>query len=290
MSQCGRDPPLAGLVDGRDAAEEARLRRSALKLRHRRRVRGRRWIVASNVCRCEVSRQRANSLDPYATGSMRRQWLHGHENVRKRVLIQAKPASTSGCCCRWRDRRRYAADACRAGTVSAICRLIGRFARLRRRPSCTRSLVLPMARPMEVDFGSIARRRLRLSAPSWCARGRRARQRTWWRVAARTATCPTPAKASTLRSSPARVAARRIIRAKVVPLPRRDGRVDTAAVRIDLERSRFAGGARRCLTAPRTGCRPEALGTAFRWRGILPQRRASRLCRAVRKSLGESAF
>ena len=55
----------------------------------------------------------------YETGGLRRVWVRGHENVRKRVLIQAAAATS----CYWRPDRRRGSLQGRA--LSAICGLIG---------------------------------------------------------------------------------------------------------------------------------------------------------------------
>ena len=65
----------------------------------------------------------------YETGGMRRVWVRGHENVRKRVLIQAAACNIGLLL------RRLTGTAEQVGTprslqgraVSAICRLIGRL-------------------------------------------------------------------------------------------------------------------------------------------------------------------
>ena len=61
----------------------------------------------------------------YETGGMRRVWVRGHENVRKRVLIQAA-ACNIGLLLR-RQTGIGTPRSLQGRAVSAICRLIGRL-------------------------------------------------------------------------------------------------------------------------------------------------------------------
>ena len=91
---------------------------------NRRRVRGRRGRRLQR-CRGEVVERSFAHL--YETGGMRRVWVRGHENVRKRVLIQA-----AACNIGLLLRRLTGVGTPRSlqgRAVSAICRLIGRFDR-----------------------------------------------------------------------------------------------------------------------------------------------------------------
>ena len=90
--------------------------------RDRRRVRGRRGRRLQR-CRGEVVERSFAHL--YETGGMRRVWVRGHENVRKRVLIQA-----AACNIGLLLRRLTGVGTPRSlqgRAVSAICRLIGRL-------------------------------------------------------------------------------------------------------------------------------------------------------------------
>ena len=89
---------------------------------NRRRVRGRRGRRLQR-CRGEVVERSFAHL--YETGGMRRVWVRGHENVRKRVLIQA-----AACNIGLLLRRLTGVGTPRSlqgRAVSAICRLIGRL-------------------------------------------------------------------------------------------------------------------------------------------------------------------
>ena len=89
---------------------------------NRRRVRGRRGRRLQR-CRGEVVERTFAHL--YETGGMRRVWVRGHENVRKRVLIQA-----AACNIGLLLRRLTGVGTPRSlqgRAVSAICRLIGRL-------------------------------------------------------------------------------------------------------------------------------------------------------------------
>ena len=55
----------------------------------------------------------------YETGGMRRVWVRGHENVRKRVLIQAA-ACNIGLLLRPPDRRRHAPEPAGAGSFGDL--------------------------------------------------------------------------------------------------------------------------------------------------------------------------
>ena len=98
---------------------------------NRRRVRGRRGRRLQR-CRGEVVERTFAHL--YETGGMRRVWVRGHENVRKRVLIQAA-ACNIGLLLR-RQTGVGTPRSLQGRAVSAICRLIGRlidrWGRLRR--------------------------------------------------------------------------------------------------------------------------------------------------------------
>ena len=98
---------------------------------NRRRVRGRRGRRLQR-CRGEVVERTFAHM--YETGGMRRVWVRGHENVRKRVLLQA-----AACNLGLLLRRLTGVGTPRSlqgRAVSAICRLIGRlidrWGRLRR--------------------------------------------------------------------------------------------------------------------------------------------------------------
>ena len=89
---------------------------------NRRRVRGRRGRRLQR-CRGEVVERTFAHL--YETGGMRRVWVRGHENVRKRVLIQA-----AACNIGLLLRRLIGVGTPRSlqgRALSAICRLIGRL-------------------------------------------------------------------------------------------------------------------------------------------------------------------
>ena len=89
---------------------------------NRRRVRGRRGRRLQR-CRGEVVERTFAHL--YETGGMRRVWVRGHENVRKRVLIQA-----AACNIGLLLRRLTGVGTPRSlqgRALSAICRLIGRL-------------------------------------------------------------------------------------------------------------------------------------------------------------------
>ena len=89
---------------------------------NRRRVRGRRGRRLQR-CRGEVVERSFAHM--YETGGMRRVWVRGHENVRKRVLIQA-----AACNIGLLLRRLTGVGTPRSlqgRAVSAICRLIGRL-------------------------------------------------------------------------------------------------------------------------------------------------------------------
>ena len=89
---------------------------------NRRRVRGRRGRRLQR-CRGEVVERTFAHM--YETGGMRRVWVRGHENVRKRVLIQA-----AACNIGLLLRRLTGVGTPRSlqgRAVSAICRLIGRL-------------------------------------------------------------------------------------------------------------------------------------------------------------------
>ena len=119
---------------------------------NRRRVRGRRGRRLQR-CRGEVVERSFAHL--YETGGMRRVWVRGHENVRKRVLIQA-----AACNIGLLLRRLTGVGTPRSlqgRAVSAICRLIGRFGR----PLGTSDARLGV--PMDTDG---ARRLNRPPAPS----------------------------------------------------------------------------------------------------------------------------
>ena len=98
---------------------------------NRRRVRGRRGRRLQR-CRGEVVERTFAHM--YETGGMRRVWVRGHENVRKRVLIQAA-ACNIGLLLR-RQTGVGTPRSLQGRAVSAICRLIGRlidrWGRLRR--------------------------------------------------------------------------------------------------------------------------------------------------------------
>ena len=98
---------------------------------NRRRVRGRPGRRLQR-CRGEVVERTFAHL--YETGGMRRVWVRGHENVRKRVLIQAA-ACNIGLLLR-RQTGVGTPRSLQGRAVSAICRLIGRlidrWGRLRR--------------------------------------------------------------------------------------------------------------------------------------------------------------
>ena len=89
---------------------------------NRRRVRGRRGRRLQR-CRGEVVERSFAHL--YETGGMRRVWVRGHENVRKRVLIQAA-ACNIGLLLR-RQTGIGTPRSLQGRAVSAICRLIGRL-------------------------------------------------------------------------------------------------------------------------------------------------------------------
>ena len=89
---------------------------------NRRRVRGRRGRRLQR-CRGEVVERTFAHM--YETGGMRRVWVRGHENVRKRVLLQA-----AACNIGLLLRRLTGVGTPRSlqgRAVSAICRLIGRL-------------------------------------------------------------------------------------------------------------------------------------------------------------------
>ena len=89
---------------------------------NRRRVRGRRGRRLQR-CRGEVVERTFAHM--YETGGMRRVWVRGHENVRKRVLIQA-----AACNIGLLLRRLTGVGTPRSlqgRALSAICRLIGRL-------------------------------------------------------------------------------------------------------------------------------------------------------------------
>ena len=89
---------------------------------NRRRVRGRRGRRLQR-CRGEVVER--SFADMYETGGMRRVWVRGHENVRKRVLLQA-----AACNIGLLLRRLTGVGTPRSlqgRAVSAICGLIGRL-------------------------------------------------------------------------------------------------------------------------------------------------------------------
>ena len=105
---------------------------------NRRRVRGRRGRRLQR-CRGEVVERTFAHM--YETGGMRRVWVRGHENVRKRVLLQA-----AACNIGLLLRRLTGVGTPRSlqgRAVSAICRLIGclidRWGRLTRAWGFTRT-------------------------------------------------------------------------------------------------------------------------------------------------------
>ena len=89
---------------------------------NRRRVRGRRGRRLQR-CRGEVVERTFAHM--YETGGMRRVWVRGHENVRKRVLLQAA-ACNIGLLLR-RLTGIGTPRSLQGWAVSAICRLIGRL-------------------------------------------------------------------------------------------------------------------------------------------------------------------
>ena len=89
---------------------------------NRRRVRGRRGRRLQR-CRGEVVERTFAHM--YETGGMRRVWVRGHENVRKRVLLQAA-ACNIGLLLR-RQTGVGTPRSLQGRAVSAICRLIGRL-------------------------------------------------------------------------------------------------------------------------------------------------------------------
>ncbi len=89
---------------------------------NRRRVRGRRGRRLQR-CRGEVVERTFAHM--YETGGMRRVWVRGHANVRKRVLIQAA-ACNIGLLLR-RQTGVGTPRSLQGRAVSAICRLIGRL-------------------------------------------------------------------------------------------------------------------------------------------------------------------
>ena len=89
---------------------------------NRRRVRGRRGRRLQR-CRGEVVERTFAHM--YETGGLRRVWVRGHENVRKRVLIQAA-ACNIGLLLR-RQTGVGTPRSLQGRAVSAICRLIGRL-------------------------------------------------------------------------------------------------------------------------------------------------------------------
>ena len=89
---------------------------------NRRRVRGRRGRRLQR-CRGEVVERTFAHM--YETGGMRRVWVRGHENVRKRVLLQAAACNIG---LLLRSQTGIGTPRSLQGrAVSAICRLIGRF-------------------------------------------------------------------------------------------------------------------------------------------------------------------
>ena len=90
---------------------------------NRRRVRGRRGRRLQR-CRGEVVERTFAHM--YETGGMRRVWVRGHENVRKRVLIQAA-ACNIGLLLRRQTGVGTPPRSLQGRAVSAICRLIGRL-------------------------------------------------------------------------------------------------------------------------------------------------------------------
>ena len=89
---------------------------------NRRRVRGRRGRRLQR-CRGEVVERTFAHM--YETGGMRRVWVRGHENVRKRVLLQAAACNIG---LLLRSQTGIGTPRSLQGrAVSAICRLIGRL-------------------------------------------------------------------------------------------------------------------------------------------------------------------
>ena len=106
---------------GAGRGSESRIGAGALYA-NRRRVRGRRGRRLQR-CRGEVVERSFAHL--YETGGMRRVWVRGHENVRKRVLIQAA-ACNMGLLLRRLTRCRPPRSL-QGRAVSAIYRLIRRM-------------------------------------------------------------------------------------------------------------------------------------------------------------------
>ena len=124
---------------------------------NRRRVRGRRGRRLQR-CRGEVVERTFAHL--YETGGMRRVWVRGHENVRKRVLIQA-----AACNIGLLLRRLTGVGTPRSlqgRALSAICRLIGRL--IDRWGRLTRAWT-PTA-GVQMDTDGVGARRLNRSSPS----------------------------------------------------------------------------------------------------------------------------
>ena len=118
---------------------------------NRRRVRGRRGRRLQR-CRGEVVERTFAHM--YETGGMRRVWVRGHENVRKRVLIQA-----AACNIGLLLRRLTGVGTPRSlqgRALSAICRLIGRLIDRWGRPDAR----------LGVQMDTDGARRLNRSSPS----------------------------------------------------------------------------------------------------------------------------
>ena len=69
-------------------------------------------VVACNAA--GASWWSVHSRTMYETGGMRRVWVRGHDNVRKRVLVQAAALQHRAAAAP-PERRRYAPESCRGG-------------------------------------------------------------------------------------------------------------------------------------------------------------------------------